>query len=161
MQMNECSREAEIVEAVSLGRWENQTSIELRSHAAGCVVCTEVLTVAKALNEDHAAIVPNVRIPSAGLVWWRAELRARREAVRAAERPLTVVHAFAGAAAFGVLFAVLIQMSPWLVQTLATFLGWMPGSVTLLRQHLTLVLTLTALLILAPVALYFVLSDKQ
>lgn len=161
MQISECHREAEVVEAISLDRWPSQSDPELRSHVASCAVCSDVVTVASALQEDNSAIVSEVRVPSAGLVWWRAELRARREAVRAVERPLTVVHAFAGAAAIGVLFAVLIQMSSFFVQTFATLAGWMPESpVAILQQHLPLVLTLSALLVLTSVALYFVLSDK-
>src|SRR5262249_31717478 len=158
--LNECHREAEVVQAVASGRWPSQSDAELKSHVATCSVCSEVMTVALALQEEDDAGTPHVRVPSAGLVWWRAELRAPREALRAAERPVTVVHAFAGAAAVGVLLAVLIQMSSWFTETFATVRTWMPASAeALLQQHLPLVLTLSAVLVLAPVAVYFVLSD--
>jgi len=161
MQTNECHREAEVVEAITSGRWLALNDSELRSHVAGCAVCTEVVTIATELQEQNSAIVSQVRVPSAGLVWWRAELRARREAVRTAERPLTIAHAFAGAAAIGVLLAILIQMSSWFGRTFATVAGWMPESpVVILQQHLPLVLSVGVLLAFTHVALYFVLSDK-
>jgi hypothetical protein len=160
MKLEECHRESEVVEAVSSGRWPDRCP-ELQAHAQQCAVCTEVAAVAFALQENHTAALSQVRVPSAGLVWWRAELRSRREAVRAAERPLTVVHAFSGAAAIGVLVAVLIQLSSWFAQRFAAFRGWMPDSpLLILQQHTPLVLTLGIVLLLAPVALYFVLSDK-
>jgi len=161
MQMNECHREAEIVEAITSGRWLALNDSELRSHVADCVVCTEVVSVATELQEQNSAIVSQVRVPSAGLVWWRAELRARREAVRTAERPLTIAHAFAGAAAIGVLLAILIQMSSWFGRRFTTVAGWMPESpVVVFQQHLPLVLSVGVLLAFTSVALYFVLSDK-
>ena len=113
------------------------------------------------MREDYATVISDVRVPSAGLVWWRAELRARREAVRAAERPLTLVHAFAGACALGALIALLVQMSALFRQTFTTtFLGWLPETPSVVLQHLPLTLSLAVLLVLTPVALYFVFSDK-
>jgi hypothetical protein len=156
MSRTECVREVEVLEAVTSGNWTD----ELRSHAASCAVCTDVVEVADALHNDYAHALleaKDVHVPSAGLVWWRSELRARREAMKAAERPITLAHAFGGACAVGVLIAVLAQMSPWLK-------GLLPAgpfdAVGLLSQHVPLVLMLGAVLVLAPVALYFVFSDK-
>ena len=153
MSRTECVRETAVVEAVTSGNWTD----ELRSHAATCAVCADLAEVADALHGDYAVAAKDVQIPSAGLVWWRSELRVRREAIKAAERPMTFVHAFGGACAVGVLIAVLAEMSPWLK-------GLLPrgpfDAVGLLYQHLPLAFVLGAILLLAPVALYFVLSDK-
>jgi hypothetical protein len=160
MKLEECHREPVVAEAVAAGCWPDHCP-ELRVHVQQCAVCTEVAAVAVALQEDHAATLSQAPVPSAGLVWWRAELRSRREAVRTAERPLTLVHAFSAAAAIGVLVAVLIQLSSWFTQRFEAFRGWMPDSPLLvLQQHTPLVLTLGIVLVLAPVALYLVLSDK-
>jgi hypothetical protein len=153
MSRTECVRETEVVEAVTSGNWTD----ELRSHAATCEVCADLAEVADALHGDYAVAARDIQVPSAGLVWWRSELRARREAIKAAERPMTLVHAFGGACAVGVLIAVLAEMSPWLK-------GLLPAgpfdAVGLLSQHMPIVLLFGALLVLAPVALYFVFSDK-
>jgi hypothetical protein len=44
---------------------------------------------------------PAAHIPSADLVWWRAELRTRQEAVRTASRPIKLVEAFGGSRCAG------------------------------------------------------------
>jgi len=156
----QCSREAEIIEVISAGRWPAQTHPELRAHVKSCAICSDVTTVALAMREHHDTTV-DIAVPSAGLVWWRAELRARREARRAAERPLTLVHGLAGACAIGVMAAVLSQMSPLFNRFFASLIAFMPESPTLLlQQHLPLALGLGALVVLAPLALYFVFSDK-
>lgn len=91
MSAVECPREIEIVEAVTNGRWPAGTTDELQQHAAGCPVCTDVVRVALALTQDRSAALEKVQVPSAGLVWWRSEMRARRDAVNKATRPLRIV----------------------------------------------------------------------
>ena len=39
--------------------------------------------------------------PSSAIVWWRAQMRARQEAARLAEQPITIVHALSIAAGIG------------------------------------------------------------
>lgn len=91
MSAVECTREIEIVEAVTNGRWPAGTTEELQLHAASCPVCTDVVRVALALTQDRSAAMEKVQVPSAGLVWWRSEMRARRDAVNKATRPLRIV----------------------------------------------------------------------
>jgi len=43
--------------------------------------------------------------PSSAIVWWRAQMRARQEATKAVERPLTIVHALAIACGLGLLLS--------------------------------------------------------
>ena len=43
--------------------------------------------------------------PSSAIVWWRAQMRARQEATKAVERPLTIVHAIALACGLGLLLS--------------------------------------------------------
>jgi hypothetical protein len=97
MSVMECNREVEIVEVVTLGRWPDGCSEELRRHAASCPVCTDVVQVALALTQERSVALDTVRVPSAGLVWWRSEMRARREAVNRATRPLRIVEWIAAA----------------------------------------------------------------
>jgi hypothetical protein len=157
----QCNREAEVIELISAGRWPEQTHSEMREHVKACAICSDVVTVALAMREHADATAQDVAVPSAGLVWWRAELRARREARRTAERPLTLVHGLAGACAVGVMVAVLGLMSPMFNRFFASMIGFMPESpALLLQQHLPLALGLGAVIVLAPLALYFVFSDK-
>src|SRR6185295_10024077 len=74
------------------------------AHAAECDICRDVVTVAVAIREDDFCArheINAARLPSAGLVWWRATIRARAEATRVAERPMTVAQGIAGAATVG------------------------------------------------------------
>ena len=162
MTARECNRESEIMDAVSAGLWLDSRHEELRSHAAACRMCADLVEVFQALQTDLAETVRQVQVPSAGLVWWRAELRARREALRTAERPLTLIPALAGACGVGVLAALLAWLSPWLRASAAELTGISVTDLVMVafQQHLPLTLMLGGLIILAPVAIYFVFSDK-
>jgi hypothetical protein len=87
----ECEREAEVYEAVSLGQWPDRVDADLRAHVAGCAVCADIAEVASAFQDERHLALAHAPVPSSGLVWWRAELRARQEAARLAARPITVV----------------------------------------------------------------------
>lgn len=58
--------------------------------------------IERLMREDHDALCRDAKIPSAGLVYWRASIRARSEAARKAEQPFTIVQGLAGAAIAGV-----------------------------------------------------------
>ena len=53
------------------------------------------------LRQEFLRACDEAPVPSAGLVWWRASIRARAEEARKAEQPLTVAPAVAGAAVLG------------------------------------------------------------
>jgi hypothetical protein len=101
---------------------------------------------------ESAEAVPNAVVPPAGLVWWRAQLRARQEAARAAERPLKVAHSLAAASVVGVAAALIVGMLPSVRELLAPL-----ASVQMLEIVIGAVV---ALVTVANLALYFVVSDK-
>jgi hypothetical protein len=123
MTFMECNREVEIVEAVTLGRWTEGCSEELRRHAESCDVCADVVRVSLALTQKRSEALETVRVPSAGLVWWRSEMRARREAVNKATRPLRIVEWIAVACAFLTVAFVL----RWIGPTVLAELLWQPS----------------------------------
>jgi hypothetical protein len=150
--MKECVREAEVVEALISGRWPDACDPELRSHAMDCHICKDIVLVSSTLQEDRDSAVLNAPLPSAGLVWWRAELRTRREAAKAAERPMKFVYSLAAASAAGVVVALLGSLLPFVHELLAAFanvpeLGLLIGG-------------LATLLVVAPIAVYFVFSER-
>jgi hypothetical protein len=112
MSAMECEREFEIVEAITCGRWPEGTTDELRAHADRCAVCADVVNVAVALTNDRTTRLQMARVPSAGLVWWRAEMRARRDAVNRATRPLQIVEWTAVLCMVAVLGSVLYWVGP-------------------------------------------------
>ncbi len=107
MSRIECKYESEILDAVASGRWPDRLDAELRDHASSCSICSEVAMVSTMYRDEYALAMDQVRVPSAGLVWWKSELRARREAVRVASRPITLVTGIAGTCAIAVLAVLL------------------------------------------------------
>ena len=103
-------------------------------------------------RDEYALAMDQVRLPSAGLVWWKSELRARREAVRVASRPITLVTGIAGTCSIGVLALVIL--------TLSKQLDMAAISAFVVAQPIVLWLVLAVILALTPIALYFVYSDE-
>jgi hypothetical protein len=57
--------------------------------------------IESALREEFERTCRDARVPSASAVFWRASIRARSDAARAVDRPMTIVTAVAGAAIAG------------------------------------------------------------
>ncbi len=115
----DCAREHEVLEALtdaSLETWSG----ELRAHAGACPICRDIVAVALPLLEEHRASTEEAHPPSSGIVWWRAQMRARQEAARAATRPITVVQAAATVAGATAVMMLLNITAP-------VFSGWFGG----------------------------------
>ncbi len=110
--------EQDVLEAVLAGRWESQCSEPLRAHAASCASCSDLALVAGALQSERAAAAAEANPPSAPLVWWKAQLRARREATERAARPVAVVER--AACVFAIVAALVALL--WLAPLVA---GWL------------------------------------
>jgi predicted anti-sigma-YlaC factor YlaD len=135
-----CDRETDILRAVGSGHVDD----DVRGHIAECDACADLMAVASAVADDRRALMREAPIPSSALVWWRANLRARQEAARVAVRAATLVQVALIAAAIVVAVVVLgvslpvIDMRPLLTIPIFAFLAW---------------------LILAPVAVYFAVTE--
>ena len=104
MQPVECEFEAEVLAAVLQSRWPDRVDAELREHAAGCAICRDVAAIAGAFDHAREEMRSLAALPGSGRVWFLAQLRARREAERAAARPLAIAQILAAACAAGLLF---------------------------------------------------------
>ena len=91
MSTSPCEREEEVLEAVACGRWADALNGPLRRHAANCLACAEVVLVAGYLREEKDSAKREAVLPSAGLIWWKAQLLAKREAVERAAQPIAMV----------------------------------------------------------------------
>ena len=145
--MTPCRYEADVLAAVADGSWDH-ASEELKAHVTTCGACSDLALVSQLLKTDHAAIVAEANVPSAGQVWWRAQIRARAEAAEAAARPLFVAQAVACAAVMGVLVALVTWLWP--------AGGWHFVSTQPSELSLTAWVAIGAWLVIAPVALYLV-----
>jgi hypothetical protein len=171
----ECRREQDVLDAMAAGRWPDRCDAELSAHVAGCAICTDVVAVAGAFRDAHDAAWRDARVPPSGRVWWRAEMRARQEAVRKAAQPITVVQGIAGACAAGIVAALIGFVWPAVWESLGV-----SGALTSVKSAfdagllqlaaistsippqivLSLGIALAAAIVLTPLALYFVFSEK-
>ncbi len=117
----ECTREQDLLDALASGRWPARCEPELRAHVDGCALCRDTLAVALPLLIDGEAAYAAAQVPSSGVVWWRAQMRARREAERVASRPITIVQAIAFACGTALVVALLWLTSP----ALPNWLDWL------------------------------------
>lgn len=62
--------------------------------------------VADAIAAEASTARREAAPPSSAIVWWRAQMRARQEAARAVERPLTIAHGVAIACGIGLLLSI-------------------------------------------------------
>jgi len=121
MKIPQCDREAQVIDALRSGRWSGPWGEEIRSHAARCAVCSEVVLVAEALRHADAQAEAEARLPSAGQVWWKAQLAARRAAEERAAQPIAWVERMAQVFAALTLFGFGVWQWPRLV-------SWLSGS---------------------------------
>ncbi len=160
-----CPREPEVLRAALAGRWPDGAEEELRAHAASCDACASLGRVACALRADREGMRSRMRIPAAGTVFWRAELRARQEAARNAARPVPLVVVVGLAASAGLAFALVGSGGSWL-RAWASWLLDLGPSVTLpppiastLHAYVIAAIALAAGLILVPLAVFLAARD--
>ncbi len=166
----ECSREPDVLDALTAQRWPRRAEDELRTHVASCAICTDLVAVASRLIEEQDAASAEVRVPPAGVVWWRAQIRARQEAARAASRPITIAQTAAVVSVLSV--AIALVVTGW-----ASLDGWgtalssmtaglrgiaRPGFPlpALTGQGLYLAVAIGISLVIAPLAIYLAVSDE-
>jgi len=135
-----CNRENDVLRAVASAYIDD----DLRNHVASCASCADLLAVASAVADDRRTLMREATIPSSGLVWWRANMRARQQARRVFVRTATLVQVALIAVAIIVAVVVLgatpprIDYRPLLTIPIFAFVAW---------------------LILAPVAVYFTVTE--
>lgn len=150
-RLPECRHEADLVAAVAAGQWPAAADPALRDHAARCPVCAEVLEVAQAMARLESETLADVRLPSAGQVWWRAQVRARQDARRAAALPVLAAQGLGAAAIVGLVAALL----SWQWPAVAAAAGaWLARPLAALDLGLVAWAALGMCAVLAPLAIY-------
>ena len=145
--MTTCPREHDVLAAVMAGHMPT----DIRAHAAECAVCGSIVQIATLVHDDFAAAKQQANIPTADIVWLRAQMRAREEAARAAARPIILTQAIAIAALCGLLVSLAGRLS-----IIAS--GWLNFSEMPVALLIPLGFAVVTWLVFTPVALYFVFS---
>jgi hypothetical protein len=164
----QCAREADVIEAIAFGRWPEHCA-DLVAHVSTCVTCADLVIVSRALHDDRESLCREAQLPAAGMVWWRATIRARADAARTATQPISILQGVAGACIVGVtagLATVAWQSIHWvdrlgdLVVRLESRRADIASASAFAAGHgLPILLALAAGLVLAPLALYITLTD--
>ncbi len=175
MTVRECPRESDVIGAIIAGRWPDQCDETLHAHVAQCQVCGEVVGVASLLRLDRNDLHDEITVPAAGQVWWRAAIRTRLEASQKATRPLSWAFGISVACIAGLALAAVELLwapvqsafrstAPWTITFgVSEMTRWLPAFSDLTPLTMTgvfVVLGAAACLVLAPLALYFALSDE-
>ena len=95
MKLARCGSESELKQLLERGAWPNAASSGLRSHVAGCGVCSERVLLTEKFRAARAASVTAAPRIAPGVLWWRAQLRRRNAAVERMERPILGAQIFA------------------------------------------------------------------
>jgi len=141
-----CPRESELLAALGRGF----VPPDLAAHAHDCASCRELQLVVGALLEERATAVAEAPVPTAGTMWWRLQVRHRRDAQATARRTLLVGQAVSLAVALGLLIALFGG---------ATMHG-VREVVAAVTSSTPLLLAFAALLLLAPIGGWIVVRGK-
>ena len=177
----ECPYEQETLDALTARRLPGRAAPELLSHLEACEVCRDLAAVVAAMQDACDQDAPSPA-PSAATVWWRAQLRAHREASRNAALPIRVAQVAAVIVALVTIAALQPLVPSWrptLTFDVAALTAWLPELPTLsislpsaeqlpplsldtIRQisgWWWLALAIGAWIVVAPLALYFARTD--
>lgn len=120
----------------------------------GCPVCGPMVALAEELRLEFDATRRQAHVPAPEIVWWRAQMRARQEAARAATRPILFAQALAVAALLGLLVSVAGRLTLPSLSSSAFAAAWANIPV------LPLAAAAALCVIVAPFALYLALSRR-
>ena len=114
-----CPREKEVASQLKLGQWPHASAADLRAHVAACRTCSDLVLVSTAFQTIRVASTP--QLPSAGSLWWRAQLRRRNQAIERISRPLL------GAQIFAWVIAALVGIAGagWALRNTVRWLAWL------------------------------------
>jgi hypothetical protein len=174
MRQTECRFEAEVLSAVMQSRWPDRADEGLREHAKTCAICGDLAAVAGAIEcarEETAGCVSGQRsVPDSARVWWKAQMRARREAVEVADRPIRAVRLLAFTCATGLMVACIGTAPGWLQAVLNGMWGtvggsdlqsFLPYATALVAGHWMLAACVATLFFVMPVAVYLAIVKDQ
>lgn len=83
-----CAREADVKALLASGHWPHACPPELLEHVKDCRECRTTVALTLAFRQERTNAAATARLEAPGVLWWRAQLRRRREAIERIERPL-------------------------------------------------------------------------
>jgi predicted anti-sigma-YlaC factor YlaD len=93
--VNGCPREKEVRELVERGQWPAAIAPELNAHLRECRACADLALVTDVFQQARANAAGPRNVAAPGLLWWKAQLRRREEAMERIGRPILSAQIFA------------------------------------------------------------------
>lgn len=90
MKFYACSREAEVLTALRQQHWPEACEPELRAHVDTCAHCRDLVLISLAMQQAHRDASRQAPIPSAGILWWRAQVQRRNSAFARVNKPIVL-----------------------------------------------------------------------
>jgi hypothetical protein len=119
---------------------------------AECPQCGPLVALAEQIRAEFEHTARSAQVPTAEIIWWRAQMRARQDAARRAARPIVFAQALAVAALIGLL----VSVAGRLTLPALTFVELSPLSISLPAFYI--VIASACCLLLAPLAVFFALA---
>ncbi|HEY9137408.1 MAG TPA: hypothetical protein VIM67_03990 [Terriglobus sp.] len=105
--MNHCSWKNEVAQTVREGRWPSGCTEDLRNHVASCTACSEEARLLSAFVTARGISMHIATLQSPELLWWKAQLRKRHQAMEQMEGPGLAISTATIAASIVILIVVL------------------------------------------------------
>jgi hypothetical protein len=93
--MRACAHQPEVKTMLLKGHWPHACDPDLSKHIHTCPRCRQQVLLATAFQGDRARTMQAAPIQHPGLVWWRAQLRRREQALRQVGRSTSTANLFA------------------------------------------------------------------
>ena len=163
MKIVECHRERDVLDALTSDHWPD----DLRAHASTCAICADLVAAVQPILVDRVDLSSEGHLPSSGVRWWRAQMRARQEAAREAARPITIAQVVGAACVLALIVSAIAWVSPvvraWFVDSTANIMANVRNmefsATTLASQHWLLLAMGLVWLLLAPLVIYFAVAE--
>jgi hypothetical protein len=170
MMLRSCPRESEVAALVERGQWPDACTDELRAHVEVCRACGDLVLLTQAFRAARTASI-NVATPvAAGVLWWRAQLRRRKAAMKQIGKPVLGAQIFALAATITIAAIFAVSQARFGLRWLAWFrqIGESPAlhfedlwSAALAMPQWALVLSIAGLAAVAVLGGFVLFSDRQ
>ena len=121
MTLSSCSREPELTMALREQRWPDASEVSLRAHVEKCPQCSELVAVTQALQQARHESTRVAPLPPPGILWWRAQLLRRNEAIARVNKPVAVAEKIAW---LGTL-AVALGVALWQRDLIGAWVKWL------------------------------------
>jgi hypothetical protein len=83
-----CPFESDVKTAVRQGQWPHNCPAEMAAHLRHCASCSALALLEATVLQARAHSLAQLQLPSAGAVWWRAQIRRRQLQVARQTMPL-------------------------------------------------------------------------